>query len=187
MRTRPDISLLAIIDMQEKLLAAMPVPEKLLLGVAFITEVAQLLHVPILISEQYPQGLGPTIASLKDKSDLPVIAKTTFSAFACEAWRKTLERTGCRTICLAGMETNICVMQTALNLLDAGYRVQLITDAVQARRTHDHDLALQRLTHAGATITTAETLAFEWLGDASDPAFKQISQLVKQRSVSFPA
>ena len=147
----------------------------------FLLDVAALLQVPVLATEQYPKGLGPTTAELARRLPRPLPAKTCFSSCGSAEFSLRLRELGRRQFVLAGMETHVCVLQTALDLLEQGFDVFLPADALAARSRTDHDVALRRLERAGAIPTTCEAVAFEWLGDASHPNFKAVSRLVQDR------
>jgi len=175
-------SVLMVIDIQERLASAMPlgVRDRVIEQVDVLLTAAKALSVPVLVTEQYPKGLGHTEPTLKDKlpAETPVIEKTRFSAARVEDVARTLQASGRKQIFLAGMETHICVLQTALGLLKQGYEVFVIEDAVSSRAKGNQFNALQRLRLAGAVITNVESLLFEWLGDASHPEFKKLAKLI---------
>ena len=175
-------SVLVVVDMQDKLLAAMPRGPELIRTVGFLLDLAKLLEVPVRATEQYPKGLGPTTAEIARRLPATIPAKTSFSCCGAAGFHDELRATGRRSVVLAGMETHVCVAQTAFDLLDAGFRVFLPVDGVASRFALDHDVALRRLERAGAVPTTAEAVAFEWVRDAADPRFKAVSKLVVGRS-----
>ena len=178
-------SRLLIVDVQEKLVAALSesTRERLVANCRFLVEGARLLGVPVTATEQYPQGLGPTVASLAELiSERP--AKKRFSAVECLGWPTAADAIDDRfQIAVAGMETHVCVMQTVLDLLAAGYQTTVVADAVAARGDRDHQTALERMASSGATISTAEAVLFEWCESAAAPEFRQLSALVKARAV----
>jgi hypothetical protein len=140
------------------------------------------LAVPVLATEQYPQGLGQTAFTISERLPQPIPAKTTFSCLGAPSFRERLSGIDRSTIVVTGIETHICVMQTSLDLLEQGRCVAIPVDAVASRHQLDHDMALRRLEREGAWLTTSETIVFEWLGDAKSPAFKAASALVQDRS-----
>ena len=178
-------SRLLIVDVQEKLVAALSdsTRERLVSNCRFLIEGARLLGVPVTATEQYPQGLGQTVASLAELiSERP--AKKRFSAVECTGWPPAAAAIDDRfQIVVAGMETHVCVLQTVLDLLAAGYQTTVVANALAARGDLDHQTALERMANSGATITTAEAVLFEWCESAEAPEFKQLSALVKARSV----
>jgi len=181
-RLRADTSVLVVIDVQDKLLVKIPTAASLVKNAAFLLDAAALVGVPIRATEQYPKGLGPTTAELARRLPQPPPAKTAFSSCGAGTFLEELELLRRPNVVLAGMETHVCVLHTALDLLTAGLHVFLPVDALGARAAVDHDTALRRLEQAGAVLTTAEGVAFEWVADAAHPQFKAFSALVIGRS-----
>lgn len=173
----PSDSLLLLIDFQQRLLpaildgaAAVAVARKLALG-------ARLLGVEILVTEQVPDKLGPTVAEL-DEFCGQNFAKSGFSALSAE--NLPLERIlAAEAIIVAGAETHVCVLQSVAALRGLGKRVLVVADAVGSRTAQNRDAALARMSAMGAEIVTCEMVLFEWLGDAKHPKFREISQLIK--------
>lgn len=174
-------SVLVVVDVQDKLLAAIPRAAELVRNVGFLLDAAALLGVPIRATEQYPKGLGPTAAEVARRLPQDVPAKTAFSCCGAAGFLADLRILGRRTVVLTGMETHVCIAQTVLDLLDAGFAVFLPVDSVASRFAVDRDTAIRRLERAGAIPTTAEAVAFEWVGDAAHPQFKAVSKLVIAR------
>jgi nicotinamidase-related amidase len=175
-------SVLVIVDVQDKLLALIPQTPALLINIEFLLDAGKLLSVPVLATEQYPKGLGPTAASIAERLPRPIPEKTAFSCFGSAEFAQQVVGAGRSTAVLAGIESHVCVMQTALDLLERGSKVVIPVDAVAARGTIDHDTALHRLERAGALLTTSEAVVFEWLGSSASPVFKAASALVQERS-----
>ena len=139
---------------------------------------AERLEVPVLMTEQNPKGLGPTVPELaRPDGSLPVVAKMEFDA--CRAGGVLDALPAGHHIVVAGCEAHVCVLQTVLGLLDRSRRVYVAADAVGSRRPENKEAALRRLERAGAEIVTTEMVIFEWLGTADDPAFKAVIALVK--------
>ena len=139
---------------------------------------AEELHVPVLSTEQNPKGLGPTVPELaRPDGPHPVVAKMTFDSCRAQGVMEGLPPG--HHVVLAGAEAHVCVLQTALGLLDRSRRVFVVADAVGSRRPENKEVALRRLERAGAEIVTTEMVIFEWLGSAEDPAFKSVIALVK--------
>lgn len=171
---------LLVIDLQEKLLPFIPDAANLIRNVAFLIDVARLLDLTVQATEQYPRGLGPTTPELAQR--LPHRPdKTAFSSCAVEEVVQTFRREARPKVVLCGIESHVCVLNTALDLLALDFRVYLAVDCISARFGIDHEVALRRLEQAGAILTTAEGCAFEWVGGASHPKFKEISKLVQER------
>ncbi|MDD5580752.1 MAG: hydrolase [Methylobacter sp.] len=176
-------SLLVIIDLQTQLSAAMPEfdAELMIANVSSLLDAANILNIPILLTEQYPKGLGATDIAIAEK--LPettrVFDKTGFSCCAANGFSKALENSGRKQIILAGQEAHVCVLQTALELVHIGYQVYIVEDAVCSRKKDHKFYALQRLQQQNITITNYESVLFEWLRDANHPDFKSISGLLR--------
>jgi nicotinamidase-related amidase len=176
MRLTPATSLLAVIDVQERLLAAMPDADRVVERCLRLARAAALLDVERVLTEQYPKGLGPTPPALAAALPPPT-AKLAFSCCGCEAFEAAC-RPGIAAVVLAGLETHVCITQTALDLLAAGLGVFVVVDAVASRHPLDHEVALQRLAGAGAVLTTSEAVLFEWCRSAEHPRFQEIRRLV---------
>lgn len=178
-----DRSHLALIDFQERLIPAICDAEKTLKNAAILLEAALALKIPVSVSEQYPRGLGKTVAVLAEKVPQGcTFEKTTFSAFREEKFREAISDTGNvnrRQIILAGVEAHVCVLQTAMDLLDSDYDVFLVSDAVSSRSPASVAAAQSRFVAAGGQWITTEMAVFEWLEKAGTPEFKALSALVK--------
>jgi nicotinamidase-related amidase len=170
---------LAVIDVQEKLIPHVVGSARLVWNIGRLLEGGKRLGLPALATEQYPKGLGQTVPELAARLGSPP-EKLSFSCAGCEAFDRELARLDRAKVLLAGIETHVCVQQTALDLMSQGYRVYLAVDAVGARLPLDHDTALRRMELAGAVLTTTEAALFEWCQQAGTPEFKAISNLVRQ-------
>jgi nicotinamidase-related amidase len=169
---------LLVVDVQDKLLAAIANREPMIANVVNLIHGAQALKMPVWATEQYPRGLGPTTACVADLiPDRP--AKTTFHCCAVPQILEQLYGRNVRHVTVAGIEAHVCVAQTALELLDLGFRVQVPADAVASRHQIDWEYALRRIAQAGAVISTTEAVLFEWTETADRPEFKAISDLIK--------
>jgi nicotinamidase-related amidase len=173
-----DDSRLLIVDVQGKLTVLIPGAAQMIANCRRLIRGAQLLGVPVSATEQYPRGLGPTVPELAGLLDPPV-EKVRFSSAECLDW-VTGEKGDRVKVVVAGIEAHVCIQQTALDLLAAGFSVYIPADAVASRSPFDRDIAFHRLRDAGATITTTESVLFEWCESAAAPEFKQISALVKE-------
>ncbi len=177
----PGAALLAV-DLQGSLLAALPAPARraLLSRAALALAAAKALHIPVLFSEQAPAKLGPTAPTLRKLAPAaPVFAKTTFSALADEPLLAALRDQHIEHLLLIGLETPICIYQTALGALAEGFQVTVLSDAVSSRRADDHAATLAALRHAGVHVLPIETVLYALLHDAGHPLFKTITSLVK--------
>ena len=174
-------SQLVVIDMQTKLASAMPADslQAVVKNCAILAQAVQLLSIDSVLTEQYPQGLGETLPQIKQHlANNKVIAKIAFSAYAEPKFNAQLHRDKSQII-LAGMEAHVCVLQTALHLMQAGKTVFVVEDAVLSRNSSNKANAIARMRDAGCVITNTESVVFEWLGNANHPAFKAISALIK--------
>lgn len=174
---------LLLIDMQEKVLAAIPVREQLVKNCCQLLEAAKLFAVPVAVTEQYPKGLGQTVSELRELlPDGAIPDKLRFSAAEVLNWGTAAEQPDARfKVIVIGIEAHVCVQQTVLDLLAAGFQVIVVADAVGSRTKPDWRFALQRMASCGATVTTTECVLFEWCEVAGSPEFKHISRLVKER------
>jgi nicotinamidase-related amidase len=174
-------SALVVVDVQEKLVPKIHNAGRLVHNIRFLLDVAALLEVPRIATEQYPKGLGPTVAALAEKLPAPRPEKLGFSCCAIELFVPELLHSQKKRVVLTGIETHVCVLNTALDLLAESFWVYLPVDALGSRYAIDHETALRRLEGAGAIVTTTETIAFEWLGGANHPKFKDVSALLQSR------
>ena len=176
-----DAAVLVVIDVQEKLCRAMDekVLGRLTANIGILQEAAAELAIPVVATEQYVKGLGETLCVLKDKLPEPAMEKMTFSCCGDAAFLdkiKALKRT---QVIVVGMETHVCVLQTVLELLDAGFTVHLVRDAVMSRRKDNWFIGVETAAAAGAVITSTETALFQLLKVAGTEEFKKLSKLVK--------
>jgi nicotinamidase-related amidase len=170
-------SVLLLIDLQQRLLPAIHDGGSVISRAARLAEAALLLDVPVLATEQYPEGLGPTVESLAGYPQ-ETLAKTAFSAAAAPGFPGLLPA-GTREVVIAGVETHVCVLQTALDLLGPRHRVILVADAAGSRDPADHQAAVDRARQHGVEVVTSEMVLFEWLRDARHPRFREVHKLVK--------
>jgi len=178
-----DDSVLVIVDMQGKLLNAMPTSdaESMLANTGKLLFAAGLLNVPVLLTEQYPKGLGPTeeVISKQLPDNTQSFDKTAFSCCACDGFNQALSASGRRQVVLVGQETHVCIFQSAVDLKQQGFAVHVVEDAVCSRLdSHKHN-ALRRLGRLGITVSNHESVLFEWLRDAKHKDFKAISALLR--------
>jgi nicotinamidase-related amidase len=141
---------------------------------------ARRLGTPIVVTEQYPKGLGRTLPELRVLLDeTPAIEKTAFSACGAAGFLELLSGLAAEPIILTGVEAHVCVLMTALDLLGRGYRVSIVADAVCSRRAETMDLGLAQARQAGAVITSTETVVFQLLGRSDTDAFREVSKLLR--------
>ena len=176
--SRSDSALL-VVDVQEKLVPAIATAGRIVWNVRRLIDGASLLGLPVVASEQYPQGLGPTVPELASRLEHRP-AKLSFSCGELPELFADLRRQNVEKLLLCGIETHVCVQQTALDLLADGWRVYVAADATGSRHDLDHQVALRRMESSGAVITTAEAALFEWCQAAGTPEAKQISRIVRE-------
>jgi nicotinamidase-related amidase len=173
-------SCLLVIDIQARLLPAMTAPSQVADNAAVLIRAAKRLQVPVLASEQYPQGIGRTVPEIAALLPAGCVAeKVHFSCLGDQALAARFDAMGRRQAVLAGIEAHVCVLQTAEDLLAAGRQVFVVADATSSRSPANHQAALQRLAAAGARIVTTEMVVFEWLARAATPEFRELSALIK--------
>ncbi|MFW5690155.1 MAG: isochorismatase family protein [Spirochaetota bacterium] len=171
---------LLVIDIQERLLPVIDGAADVEARSSVAIAGARTLGVPVLATEQYPKGLGHTVAPIAGQlGDLAPVPKVRFSCCGVDAVDAELERLAPRTVLIAGIETHVCVMQTCLDLLERSITPVILADCVGSRHELDHRYALERLRAEGAVITTLEAALFELTGEAGTDEFKAISKLVK--------
>jgi nicotinamidase-related amidase len=176
MRLHPPTSLLCVVDVQERLLSAIPAGQQVVAMAGRLADAAAVMGVRSVLTEQYPKGLGPTPAGLASK--LPkALAKMAFSCCGSEAFEANLAA-DIESVLLCGLETHVCIQQTALDLLARGLTVFIAVDAVASRHAMDHEIALRRLESSGAVLTTTEAALFEWCRSAEHPQFQAIRRIV---------
>jgi nicotinamidase-related amidase len=173
-------SRLLIVDVQDKLLPTIPTAARLVHNCRRLLDGAKILSVPVFGTEQYPQGLGPTTAELATRMGTR-LDKVVFSCAPVLAWGQAADVTDDREqVVVAGMEAHVCVLQTVLDLIAGGFRVYVPADAVASRGELDAKIALERMVASGATLTTVESVLFEWCEKAGTPQFKQIQKLIME-------
>ena len=179
---REDTSLV-VVDMQERLMSAMPeVESRHAVGkVKILLEAAKILDIPVFVTEQYPKGLGPTIEEIKEQlgEDVTPIEKVVFSCVRAPEFAEALKALGRSSVLLTGVETHVCVLQTAIDLVNEGYRVYVPADALVSRKKLDYEKGLSMMEKLGAVVGSTEAFLFQILERAGTDEFKQISKLVK--------
>ncbi|MBI1357158.1 MAG: isochorismatase family protein [Acidobacteria bacterium] len=177
----PGGAALVLIDLQEKLAPHIDGIGEALENVRKLLALAKLIDLPVLLTTQYAKGLGPTVPAVAEALDVEPIDKICFGCFRDEGFLKALdERVGPRaTLLLAGVETHICVLQTALGALAAGRSTHVLADAAGSRSRANHELGLARMRQAGCVISSTEMAIYELLGDSRRPEFKQMLPYLK--------
>lgn len=184
---RREATCLVVVDVQDSLARAMPADTfpRVTRNLAVLAAAARTLGLPALVTEQYPKGLGRTVAPVAEAlaaggTPLVPIEKMDFACTAVPAFREALAATGRRTVVLTGVESHVCVLQTALGLLEAGYTVQVPADAVASRTAANRQVGLDLMALAGAVVTSTETVVFQLLGRAGTPEFKALAPLLRE-------
>lgn len=175
-------SQLLVIDIQERLASAMSddVLKNIIANTQVLLTAANDLNIPIVNSEQYPKGLGNTVTEIaKHLPDDRSVIKTSFSCSDAEGFNDLIATQKRQQIVITGMESHVCVLQTALQLQQKGYSVFVVEDAICSRKKLNHDNAIARMRQHGIIVSNVESVLFEWLRDAKHASFKKISSLIK--------
>lgn len=172
-------SVLILVDLQPTFLAAIHNSESVLKRSEFLMRAANLLDVPVLATEQNPERMGPVAPSISGLLAGPPIAKQLFSCAGCKEFDAEITRLGRSEAVIVGIETHICVTQTALDLLSTGRVVRVCEDAVGARARQMDEIGFRRLRHAGVDVTHTESVVYEWMQTAEHPEFREVLALVK--------
>lgn len=178
---------LVVVDVQDRLAAAMERRDEVVRAIDRLARVTGLVGAPIVMTRQYPKGLGPVVDEIEqlllhlayEGVHVSGVDKLAFCCALDDEFDRALKATGRSQIVLSGMETHICVAQTAIELLVRGYRVQVVADACCSRLANDHQVALERMRAAGVVITTTEAVLYEAVGVAGTDEFKQLLEIVK--------
>lgn len=178
-RLDPSTTALLLVDLQEKLLPAIAGSDALVASAEVALRGALELGLPVVATTQYARGLGATHPGIAALLPAPPIDKTSFGCFGSDETAAAVRATGRRQILLAGVEAHICVMQTCLGAVEAGYEVHVIEDATGSRLERNRELGLRRMERAGATISSVEMALYELLGRAGTPAFKKLLPLFR--------
>jgi nicotinamidase-related amidase len=174
---------LVVCDVQERLFPAMDADhrEEVMRNIKVLATSARRLGVPILVTEQYPKGLGHTLQELLHTlgPGIEALPKVTFSCCAAGEFRARLEATGARQVILTGIEAHVCVLMSALDLIALGYTVQVAADAVTSRTQAYWRLAMDQLRQAGAVVTATESVLFQLLSQADTDEFRELARLIR--------
>lgn len=174
-------TLLLIIDVQGRLAQSVVEPAALERNINKLVRACKILDVPVILTEQYPKGLGSTISSVKELlEDNVVVEKISFSCCGTPEFMRQLRSFNRNDILVAGMETHVCVYQTAVDLVEFGYNVHLVTDCVSSRTEENRILGIRCIEKAGASMTSTEMAVFELLRLAEGDQFKAISKIIKE-------
>ena len=171
---------LLVVDIQEKILAVMNDPERVVAITIKLIEGFKILNLPVVVTEQYPEGIGPTVDPIKKAlGDVAMSKKMTFSCCGIEDFTRTFREKDVDQVVVCGIESHVCVWQTAMDLLNEGFLVHVVRDAVSSRKIEDMNSALLRMTSNGIQISTSEMVLFELLEQAGTDEFKRMMKLIK--------
>lgn len=169
-----------VIDIQERLVPVMEESEQLVENCAKLIQGLQILELPLLVTQQYTKGLGETVEEIRSIiPDFQYIEKKDFSCYDEPAFAEKLDMSGAKNVIICGIESHVCVLQTAIDLKEAGYTPVVVMDCVSSRSFDNVDLAMERFRHEGIMMTSCESILFELTRSAGAPGFKEISKLVK--------
>lgn len=175
-----DTTVLVVIDVQGNLAHAMHEKEALFEHLDKLIQGARLLNIPIIVTEQYPKGLGPTIPEVASLlPDVEPISKVAFSCCGEAQFMQALEASGRNQVLIAGIETHVCVYQTASDLLHRGYEVEIVADAVSSRTARTRDIGLAKMRDRGAALSCVEMALYELMKEASGEPFRAMLKVVK--------
>jgi len=176
---KPSNFCLVVVDVQEKFRSVIHEWDKTLENIVKLIRGAQVLGVPTVVTEQYPKGLGKTVKEISDVLEFTPVEKTCFSCAKDDGFMEALDATGCENVILCGIESHVCVLQTALDLMKGGYDVHYVVDAVSSRNKSDKKIAVRRVVQEGALASSVEMILFQLLEKAGTDEFKKISEIVK--------
>ncbi len=178
-----DLAALVVVDVQEKMLSAITSrsPERVVDRIQRLARAAHILDIPAFLTEQYPKGLGPTDIRIRQalSANSEPIIKNTCSCWRDEAFRRVLQHSGREHVILVGLETHVCIQQTAMDLVRMDYAVFVAADACGSRFSEDSDIALARMRQCGVEVSTTESLIFELIERCDHPRFRDVLELVK--------
>lgn len=180
-RIKKEEAILVVIDIQERLIPVMAEKDEVIASVKKLAAGFEAIGSPILVTQQYTKGLGDTIEEVKSAfTNFSHIEKSAFSAMGDETFVNALKDSGRKTVILCGIESHVCVLQSSLDMLEAGYDVFVVVDAVSSRHLVDEENAIKRMLFSGVVTTTSESVLFEMLdNDSKSDTFKAISKIVK--------
>lgn len=175
-----DDTILLVVDVQERLVKALD-KDIVVKKASILAQAAKILGIPVMVTEQYPNGLGHTVPQVSQHlpQDTPMFEKTAFSAFRAEGFANALKATGRKQLVVCGIETHVCVHQSVADLLENGFEVYVAKDACASRAKYEFKQGIERMQANGAKISCVEIILFEWLQDAKTPNFKEIQALIK--------
>lgn len=173
-------AVLVVIDVQEKLFPLISGKEKVLENIQRLIQFAKIINIPVILTEQYPKGLGSTIQEIRNLiPDVAVIEKVEFSCFGSERFREIVRELNAKLLIIVGVEAHICIMQTAIEGVEEGFRVCVVSDATSSRNIEDKEIALERMKENGVIVASTEMLIYEVLKKAGTQEFRETLKLIK--------
>jgi nicotinamidase-related amidase len=178
---RSDESVLVVIDIQERLFPSIDerYKERIISSVRKLIESAKVLGIPTIHTEQYPKGLGKTIPEISELLENNPIEKTGFSCFSSEEFKDAIADSMARYVIITGIESHICVNQTAFDAMELGYTPIVVEDATGTRNPDNHLTAMEKFRSNGILVESAEMVIYEWLEDAKNRKFKEVLEIIK--------
>jgi nicotinamidase-related amidase len=172
---------LVVVDVQERLVTAMDskVYERIRNNIVKLIKGCKVLNVPIIVTQQYTKGIGGTVSEIVEEAGSEYIEKMSFSCCGEQSFVDALRRKGIKNVILTGMETHVCVLQTAIDLIEAGFNVHVVADAVCSRAKFNWEVGLRYMEKAGAVVSVTEITLFQLLKVSGTPEFKEVSKLIK--------
>ena len=171
--------LFVCVDIQERLLELMAHKESVVKNANILLQATQILQAPLLVTEQYPKGLGKTHSAIKIPANTPILEKTSFGIFGDEDIKNHIAKSKCKILVFFGIESHICMLQSIVEARNLGYECYFVADASSSRDTLNHNLALEFFRTIGVNVLPTEAILFRMLGDSKHEHFKAISNLVK--------
>jgi nicotinamidase-related amidase len=174
-----DDTVFIMIDIQEKFLPVIYDIQSVIENSNRLVKSSSILNIPLIITEQYPKGLGPTVDEIQLEDNQSVIEKITFDCFGCDEFVSALDSLNRKCLIIFGIEAHVCILQTCLHAVEKGYEVHVIADAVSSRTQNNRNIALERIRQSGVFVASTEMILFQLLDRAGTDEFKAISKLVK--------
>ncbi len=168
-----------LIDIQEKFRPAIHRLDEVISNAKILVRSSQILDIPLIVTEQYPKGLGKTVGEIEIPANVPLIEKLHFSCFGNNEFAEKVKKLGVSSLVLFGIETHVCLLKTALDGLERGLEIYMVADAMSSRTQENKSIALERMRQSGAFIVSTEMLLFQLLEYSGTDEFKAISKLIK--------
>ena len=174
-----DNTALVVIDLQEKFLPVIHNIKEVISNAEKVIKIFKILKMPIMITEQYPKGLGKTVESISNLIETEPIEKISFSCFGEEKFLESIGKYNMKNLVLLGIESHVCVLNTAIDAIKRGYVPYVVVDATSSRKKIDYEISLKRMVQENIYLTTSEILFYRLLEKAGTPEFREISKIIK--------